>query len=79
MTNKNVTESTIEKFCEDMNIGPAAIANACSVERQYINNFKHKFKQPHIVRYNEKTGDIWVVKTEKIMCSGNLTRKRADK
>ena len=76
MANKNVTESTIIDFCEKMGIGPAAIANACGVERQYINNFKYKFKHPHIVRYNEVTGDISVVKTEKIMCSGNLNRKR---
>ena len=76
MTSRNVTESTIEEFCKKMQIGPAAIANACGVDRQYINDFKNKRKHQHIVRYNQETGDISVVKTEKIMCHGNLNRKR---
>lgn len=75
MASENMTESTIGEFCKKMDIGPAAIANACGVDRQYINDFKNKRKHQHIVRYNEDTGDISVVKTEKIMCSGNLKRK----
>lgn len=76
MANENMTESTIGEFCTRMKIGPAAIARACGVERQYINDFKNKRLHPHIIRYNEDTGDIAVIKTEKIMCSGNLNRER---
>ena len=73
---EKVTDCTIKEFCERMGIGPAAVANACGVEKQYINNIKTRLKHPHVVRYDEKTGDIQIVKVEKIMCHGNLNRKR---
>ena len=70
------TDSEIGEFCEKMNIKPSDLAKACGIESQYIYNMKNRRKQPHVVRHNAETGSVELIRTERIMCHGNLNRSR---
>lgn len=72
----HMDNATISDFCEHMKITPAILAKACGVESQYIYNLKNRSKQLHIVRHDAETGDVQLIRTEKIMCKGNLRRER---
>ena len=71
-----IDNATIEDFCEHMQITPSVLAKACGVDNQYIYNLKSRRKQLHIVRHNRETGDVQLIRTEKIMCHGNLRKNR---
>ena len=73
---KNVVECSIEELEEKKGIGPSLLGRLCGDDKQSINRIKNKVSgrvnQPHVVRYNEKTGEIQIVKCEKIVGVGNL-------
>lgn len=73
---KGGKELSINEFCKAKNVTLAELARVCGTTKQNINNLQTRAKHPHVVRYDEKTGDVQIVKVEKIMCHGNLKRKR---
>lgn len=78
MKNKT-TESTIEEFCESQGIGPSALARLADVDKMTIHNYKAVTKANHIVRHNQKTGDFEIVRTEMVMCKGNVKPTKGGK
>lgn len=73
---ENFVDYTIDEFCKKMNIGPSALASVCGVNRQYIYDLKNIRKHHYVVRHNESSNDIRIIKTEKTMCHGNLKKER---
>ena len=71
-----IVELTFSEFKKKTGVGPAELARICGTEKQYVNGYKNRLKGDHVIRYSEETGDVQVVKVEKIMCHGNLNRKR---
>ena len=69
---KKKTETTIEEFYESQGIGPTELARISGVNKMTINNYKTVTKSNHVVRFDKKTGDFEIVRTEKVMARGNV-------
>ena len=74
-TKEKFTDYSIDEFCKKMRIGPSALASACGINRQYIYDLKNIRKHQYVIRHNAANNDIQIIKTEKIMCYGNLKKE----
>jgi DNA-binding IclR family transcriptional regulator len=73
------TESTIEEFCERQELKPSELASLAGVHKMSIHNYSTVLKSNHIVRHDQKTGDFQIVRTEIVMCSGNVKTTKGGK
>lgn len=71
-----MTNYTFDEFKEKTGLGTCGIARLCGIEVQQLSRIKNRTIAPHVIRFDEETGDVAVIKLEKTVCSGNLNKRR---